>query len=88
MFESYMETLFSKATNYVGIYSSDFNIPVQPSAPHVRHRHFTAWIKQYRPDWRLCLHIPNAFPSIDITKFNSGTSFCDFFFFEKRREVS
>ncbi len=83
VYSAYMEKLFAKAHRYVGIYSSDFNIPAQATSCHVRHRHFTTWINQNQPDWKLILHVPNALPSSDVMCPDDRTSFCDFFFFEK-----
>lgn len=60
-FEAYMQRLFDSADRFVIVYSSDAE-PAAPTAPHVRHRHFTRWIAGHRPRWRLCAHVPNRHP--------------------------
>jgi SAM-dependent methyltransferase len=51
VFEAYMSHLFAAGGRYVVVYSS--NELVQRTAPHVRHRQFTAWIDSHCPHWRL-----------------------------------
>jgi SAM-dependent methyltransferase len=77
--EAYMARLFSSASRFVCIYSSNFVTPEQ-SAPHVRHRRFTDWIAQHQPAWRPHLHIPNRFPYYE--QHPDTTSFADFYFYE------
>lgn len=60
VFEEYMERLFDSAERFVIIYSS--NAAITSAAPHVRHRHFSDWISQHRPEWLLIQHIPNRHP--------------------------
>ena len=75
VFERYMEMLFEAAQHFVIIYSSDSD-ERKDDAPHVRHRKFTRWISEKRPEWRLLRHIPNRYPfSGDVKK----GSFADFF---------
>jgi hypothetical protein len=51
VFESYMGHLFAAANRHVIIYST--NIAFSSSAPHVRHRKFTAWVDAHCPQWSL-----------------------------------
>jgi hypothetical protein len=51
VFETYMAHLFGSADRYIVIYSS--NASVHGTAPHVRHRCFTAWVAQNCPEWHL-----------------------------------
>lgn len=81
VFDAYMRRLFAAAGKYVIVYSSDQDEPIEPVAPHVRHRHFTRWVeREMAPRWRLVERIPNALP------YNGDyrtTSFCDFFVYAK-----
>ncbi len=49
VFDSYMKQLFDAATKYVIVYSS--NDARSWPDPHVRHRRFTDWVEQHRPDF-------------------------------------
>lgn len=51
VFETYLGHLFAAATRLVVIYST--NAMAVGTAPHVRHRHFTPWIEEHCPQWRL-----------------------------------
>lgn len=81
-FEEYMRILFGSSNRFVIIYSSDFERVQSKEAPHVRHRHFTNWIKVEFPEWDLLEHIPNLFPQR-----SDGTegSFADFFVYSSRK---
>ncbi len=79
-FETYMERLFSSATRYVIVYSSNTEETPDPNAPHVRHRYFTAWVEAHRPDWTLERHIPNRYP---YRGNNREGSFADFFIYRR-----
>lgn len=73
----YMQRLFSAAGRYVAIYSSNRREQSPGDPPHLRHRRFSDWIDQNRPEWRLLQHIPNRYP------FENGAgSYADFFFYE------
>lgn len=54
----YMTILFSAATRYVIIYSSNYDSPYDPYS-HVRHRCFTDWVINHCPGWRLETHVTN-----------------------------
>jgi hypothetical protein len=75
----YMTILFSTATRYVIIYSSNYATPHDPYS-HVRHRRFTDWVTERCPTWGLQEHVPNPYPPHeDLTR---GT-FADFYVFAK-----
>ena len=77
VFARYVAALFSAATRYVVVYSSNFDAP-WPAA-HVKHRRFTDHVARAHPDWALCATAANIFPydGSDV----DNTSFCDFFVF-------
>ncbi len=79
VFNRTMEALFSHATRFVLIYSS--NQDCDWPAPHVRHRCFTNHVAAAWPEWRLLAHLPNPLP------FDPGrpddTSFADFFVYAR-----
>ena len=67
IFEDYMQCLFSAASRFVVIYSSD----VKPDelkvrnfemGKHVRHRYITGYITQHYSEWKLVERIPNRYP--------------------------
>ena len=80
VYEQYMLDLFSVATRYVAIYSSDNE--AFSEWPEVRHRRFTKWIANYEPGWKLVRHIPNRYPYVygDV-----DSSWADFYIFGRRR---
>ena len=77
-FEEHMAAVFDSACRFVVIYSSNFT--AAPPAPHVRHRKFTDWIEQKRPNWSLIRTIDNRYPY--DRRNDEDTSFANFFFFE------
>lgn len=80
VFEGYMRTLFGAATRYVVVFASDReDIPMEPAA-HVRHRHWTPWVAQNLPEWRLAEKIENRYPYQG--DYRTG-SFADFYVFER-----
>jgi hypothetical protein len=78
VFDTYMRRLFDSAARFVIVYSS--NVEQVWSGSHVRHRQFTTWIKQNKPDWRLASFLKNAYPYDE--KNPAGSSFADFYVFE------
>lgn len=76
VFESYLTRLFDSATKYVIIYSSDKD--EQQSLSHIKHRKFTQWVEQNRPQWQLLEHIPNRYPDNGN---HEQTSFADFYIY-------
>lgn len=79
IFFQYMDRLFESSNHYVIIYSSNMNNNDQ-SAPHVRHRRFTQWIDDHKPQWKLKQWITNKYPFSGDTKTGSLS---DFFIYEK-----
>jgi len=82
VYEKHMNDLFQSAKRHVIIYSSNIN---RKQTYHERDREILSWIKKNIKDWKFVKKIDNKY------KFDSsnpeGTSKCDFFFFEKSREV-
>jgi SAM-dependent methyltransferase len=80
VFDGYMHRLFDSSNKYVVIYSSntDYNPPGQPD--HVKHRKFTSWVEQNKPEWALHSFIPNRYP---FTGDVQTGSFSDFYIYEK-----
>ena len=60
IYEKHMRDVFDAATRFVIIYSDNEEAP--RIVLHVRHRRFSDWIHENRPDWRLFRHIPNRVP--------------------------
>ena len=58
VFESYMRQLFGAASRYVLVYSTDGDANPWYGHAHVRHRHFSRWIAQHLPGWRLLQTLP------------------------------
>jgi hypothetical protein len=79
VFDDYMRRLFDASTHFVIVYSS--NVDRAGSAPHVRHRHFSRWVQDNRPDFTLFQHVPNAYPYDERDPDN--TSFAEFYLFCK-----
>jgi hypothetical protein len=79
VFEVYMRQLCDVATRFVIIYSSDLD--ARTALPHVRHRRFTDWLRQNRPEFQLVNEVPNPFPFDPEDPDN--TSFADFYVFER-----
>lgn len=72
IFEAYMMHLFAAGQSFVVIYAT--NMMISGTAPHVLHRHFTAWVADNCPQWRLA----------SVTRGpNPGPSRADFFVYEK-----
>jgi hypothetical protein len=78
-FEDYMARLFDSAERFVAVYSS--NVDAAGPAPHVRHRRFTRWVEEHRPDWHQIAHVPNPYPFDGDER---DSSFADFYFFGRR----
>lgn len=80
VFSSYMRRLFEHASQYVVIYSSNFDR--KPSDAHVRHHEFTAFVDANIPDFKLVRRVPNRYPW-DKTN-PDHTSFADFYVYSRR----
>ncbi|MCC1484903.1 glycosyltransferase [Winogradskyella immobilis] len=78
VFESYMQQLFMASTNYVIVFSSNYN---KRSAAHVRSRKFTDWIdKNKSEEWKLVDVIKNKYPFQESDPNN--TSMADFYIYK------
>jgi hypothetical protein len=80
VYVSYMERLFNSASSYVIIYSSDQDSRPDGKAGHVKHRKFTDWIKNNRPEWILHRYIPNRYPFVGDEE---KESFSNFYIYKK-----
>ena len=80
VFEEYMHRLFDASEKYVIIYSSDYEGNSVLDGAHVRHRKFTEWVGQNKPEWKLINYIPNRFP---LVKDSVKGSPSDFYIYEK-----
>lgn len=76
VFVDYMDRLFDSSERFVMIYSSDTDVNPAHLAGHVRHRNFSRWVGETRPEWTLMERIPNA-----------TDSFADFFMYERKSGV-
>jgi hypothetical protein len=83
-FDAYMRKLFESARLFVIVYSS--NSDQDWPAKHVRHRQFTKWVEQNRPDWYLQSTFKNAYPYDPADP--RQTSFADFYVFAPRECAS
>lgn len=61
IFELHLNHLFSAAERFVIIYSSDTDTNNPYQAPHVKHRHFSLWVKAHFQGWNLLQRIPNKY---------------------------
>ena len=78
-YSEYMKKIFESAEKYVVIYSSNHENN-EKSALHVRHRKFTEWVENEKPEWELFRTTKNRYPfNGDI----NTTSFCDFYFYKR-----
>lgn len=79
-FDTYMRQLFESAERFVVVYSS--NMVCEWPFKHVRHRRFTDWVAENKPEWSLQSTIKNAYPWDAADP--QHTSFADFHFFALR----
>jgi len=78
VFEQYMRGLFSSASRYVIVYSSNWDEVGKDK--HVRHRRFTDWVDEHLAGWVLKEEVPNRFKYV---RGNPGTSPSSFFIYER-----
>jgi hypothetical protein len=78
IFEQYMVDLFSSASKYVLIYSSDFEVE---GNAHVRHRKFSNWVAVQQPDFQLIYYEKNPFNTTQEKWKGHPISSADFYFF-------
>ena len=81
-FSRYMTDLFRAAVRYVVIYSDDVDRPGE--SVHIRHRKFRNWIANNCPGWELLEHIPNPYPYNPDKEGGKGSSWAEFWIYEKR----
>lgn len=62
VFDEHMKSLFSAATRFVVIYSSNSDNQRNLQGKHIRHRRFSDWIDMYMSEWKLLAHVPNRYP--------------------------
>ena len=72
VFEEYMHRLFDSSSKYVIIYSSDTE--KKSKALHVKHRKFTRWVKENKPEFKLIM--------IEYNKYHQE-SHSDFYVYQK-----
>lgn len=77
VFNAYMWRLFESARRFVIVYSS--NIDRDWTGQHVRHRQFTKWVEQNKPDWFLQSTLKNPYPYNPADP--DQTTFADFYVF-------
>ncbi|MFW5973019.1 MAG: methyltransferase domain-containing protein [Bacteroidota bacterium] len=81
VYHGYMQTLFDASDRFVVIYSSNTD-DAGLLDPHIRHRRFTDWVEQCRPEWKLVDLIRNPHP---VRMLGLRGSFADFFIFERSK---
>jgi cyclopropane fatty-acyl-phospholipid synthase-like methyltransferase len=77
VFDTYMRHLFGAGLRYVVAYTT--NQPAGGTAPHVRHREFSAWVQRNCPAWRLARMVPGP---------NAGAGRADFFVYERLADAA
>jgi hypothetical protein len=80
VFDDYMRRLFESSQRFVIVYSS--NMDQDWPTKHVRHRQFTRWVEQNKPEWRHKATLKNAYPYDSQNP--DETSFADFYVFALR----
>ena len=59
VFERHLSELFAAAERFVCVYASNTETP--DVGAHVRHRVFTDWVQEHRPDWQVFRHLDNPY---------------------------
>lgn len=73
VYYAHMSHLFSSASRFVIIYSTNFDGPV---TDHVKHRQFTLWVAQNASHWRLTRQLGNRYlPDITRPRETSAAGF-------------
>jgi 2-polyprenyl-3-methyl-5-hydroxy-6-metoxy-1,4-benzoquinol methylase len=80
VFTEHMQALFSHASKYVIIYSS--NHDARGHAGHIRHHSVTDWVDAHAREWQQIDFIKNRYPF--DRKRPAETSFADFYLFGRR----
>ncbi len=81
-FSKYMILLFDTSKRFVIIYSSNTDNNANHSAQHVKHRKFSDWVADNKPEWTLLEHIPNKYPFTGDTR---TSSFADFYIYSRQQ---
>ena len=77
VYHSHMATLFESSTQFVVIYSSNYDAP---QASHEKRRKFTPWVEAHASAWKLIQHIPHRH---EFQGDSEEGSLSDFFVYEK-----
>jgi len=80
VFENYMKTLCGASSDLVLIYSSNDN--KESGVSHIKHRKYTDWINQNRPEFSLIEEMANPYPYTTGSD-EKITSFASFKLFKK-----
>ena len=80
VFEKYMLDLFSSASRYVLIYSSNFDAV---GNAHVRHRQFTNWVATHKPEFKLISYEENPFSLSGRIRKRQPISSANFYIFQR-----
>ncbi|MCW2673805.1 MAG: glycosyl transferase group 1 [Frankiales bacterium] len=57
VFVQHLNDLFDSAERFVCVYATNEGSP--DIGDHVRHRRFTDWVQEHRPEWQVLRHVPN-----------------------------
>ena len=79
VFEKHIRQLFSSSERFVIIYSTNFDGGFLKGL-HIKHRHFTGWIKTNLPSWKMVSHITNKY---SVGYHAKDSSKADFFIYQK-----
>lgn len=79
VYHNYMHRLFDSAQKFVIIYSSNTSTNSIFDGAHIKHRKFTEWVDQHKPEWKMIKHIPNRYPLEHNPKKNGSLS--DFYIY-------
>lgn len=85
VFSTYMKRLFDSAESFVILYSSNTDQQAKLQASHVKHRKFSTWIENNRPEWKLSQHVPNKYP---LTSDDKEGSFADFYIYKNLSDLN
>lgn len=84
-YKDYMDRLFSSASKYVIIYSSNSDLnngEISEPIAHVKHRKFSTFIDKYYPTWKLTAQIDNKYA---YNGNNELTTFSDFYIYKNNK---
>lgn len=78
IYNEYLHRLFESSERFVIIFSS--NTDKNTNDAHVKHRNFTKWVEENKPEWKLYEKIPNRYP---YNKETGKGGFSDFYIFKR-----